>query len=273
MSFQPALPLSGLAGWSFLERTRGRQQQAFNASSVMQRDTTYFRENIASVRTAEDLVADRRLLRVALGAFGLGDDIDNRYFIRKILEGGTLDPDSLANRLADKRYHAFAKVFGFGDFATANTQLADFPDRIITAYQNREFEVRIGEQDPDMRLALSVERELGQILDRKTTDDGYWYFVMGTPPLRKVFETALGLPSTTAGLELDQQLRLFRERSERVFGNGEVSQFADPEKRDQLVRRFLVLSESQAQPSMLSPGYAALALLQGSASDPLGTFS
>jgi hypothetical protein len=61
-------------------------------------------------------VGDRRLLEVALGAFGLDDDIRNRFFIRKVLEEGTTSPSRrFANRLSDKRYLALAETFGFGD--------------------------------------------------------------------------------------------------------------------------------------------------------------
>ena len=71
--FQPVLPLSGFPGWILLNRTFESQSEAFNASPQIVRDTDYFVEYIASVRTAEELVADRRLLSVALGAFGLED--------------------------------------------------------------------------------------------------------------------------------------------------------------------------------------------------------
>ncbi len=71
MSFQPVVPLSGYVGWRFLERTIDAQQEAFNTSQPIARATDYFREKIAQVRTADDLVADRQLLSVALGAFGL----------------------------------------------------------------------------------------------------------------------------------------------------------------------------------------------------------
>ena len=79
--FQPVIPVSGLAGWRFLQRTYDSQFETFSKGAVLQRDAEYFRENIGQVRTAEDLTSDRRLLNVALSAFGLQDDINNRYFI------------------------------------------------------------------------------------------------------------------------------------------------------------------------------------------------
>ena len=48
--------------------------------------------------------ADVRVAADALGAFGLDGDINNRFFIRKVLEGGTLTAGALATKLTDKRY-------------------------------------------------------------------------------------------------------------------------------------------------------------------------
>ena len=85
MTFQPIVPLTGYVGWRFLQNTLERQQETFNQSSQVQRDTTYFRENIGKIQTAEELVNDRRLLSVALGAYGLDEDINNlisgNYFL------------------------------------------------------------------------------------------------------------------------------------------------------------------------------------------------
>lgn len=264
MSFQPVVPFGGIAGWSFLNRTRESQQKALDASPALVRDTDHFAARIGQIDSAEALVADRRLLGVALGAFGLESDIDNKFFIRKILEDGTLDPKALANRLADKRYLAFSKAFGFGDFDTPNTKLSDFPDRIISAYRNQQFEVGVGDQDENMRLAISLGRELGTVLDRSSSENAKWFTIMGTPPLRKVFEAALGLPPSTASLDIDVQLRSFKERATRVFGNDTLSQFSDPAKQEKLTRLFLVRAEIANASFGSSAAANALTLLQAS---------
>ena len=68
MSFQPVIPAGGYAGWTFLNRTREVQQSAFEASPQISRDVAAFEERIGSITSAEELVGDRQLLRVALGA-------------------------------------------------------------------------------------------------------------------------------------------------------------------------------------------------------------
>ena len=263
MSFQSVIPVSGFAGWAFLDRTREVQQAAFEASPAMSRDASYFEERIGGVTTAEQLVGDRRLLRVALGAFGLGDDINNRFFLRKVLEDGTLDPSALANRLSDKRYLDFAKAFGFGDFATPRTVLSEFPAEIIDAYRTRQFEIAVGNSDPNLRMALGLDGALAAIAEKPTTETGRWYEIMGQPPVRKVFEVAFGLPASVGGLDLDRQVEEFRSKAAARFGDGEVAQFADPAKREELVRLFLLRADTTPGPAVTGQS-AALTLLQSS---------
>ena len=263
MNFQPVIPVGGFAGWNFLNRTREAQQQAFEGTTEMTRGVSYFEENIGKITSAEELVADRRLLQVALGAFGLDDDINNKYFLRKVLEDGTLDPAALGNRLSDKRYFEFSKAFGFGDFATPRTALSDFPAEITDAYKQQQFEIAVGNQDQNMRLAMGLDRALDAIISKDTTEDGRWFLVMGQPPVRQVFEAALGLPASIGALDLDQQLTTFRDKASARFGDGDISQFADPEKREDLVRLFLLRADIQNNNTVNSGASAALSLLQG----------
>ena len=262
MTFQPIVPLSGFAGWSFLQRTLENQQSAFNASQTLQRDTEYFKENIGNITSAEDLVADRRLLGVALGAFNLGEDINNKFFVQKILADGTLDPDALSNKLADSRYQDFAKAFGFGDFDIPNTQLSTFPDEIIDRYQTLQFEVAVGTQNDDMRLALNATRELKDIGSETTSDDAKWFTVMGNPPLRQVFEKALSLPTAFAQLDIDKQLEVFKEKAQDRFGTDKVADFQNEDLSEDLVRMFLLQSEISALQTQQSGTSIALQLLR-----------
>ncbi|MBC7476857.1 MAG: DUF1217 domain-containing protein, partial [Pseudorhodobacter sp.] len=160
MTYTPVIPVSGYAGWTFLKRTLAKQTETYIKSPDIKRDEDYFRANIGKVTTAADLVKDRRLLKVALGAYGLDADIDNKAFIQKVLEGGTLTASALAYRLADKQYLKMTAAFGFGDYTIPATKLSNFPDKIIAAYESRGFEAAVGEADGDLRLALNAKREL-----------------------------------------------------------------------------------------------------------------
>ena len=261
MSFSPVVPVGGYGGWTFLKRTMESQTRAFQAQPELKRDEAYFREKIGAVKTAEDLVSDRRLLKVALGAYGLDADINNRFFLRKVLEGGTLNDDALANRLADKQYRAFSAAFGFGDFAVPSTQLSDFADKVLARHDARQFEIAVGQKSETLRLALNAEREVPALAGKSSSEDSKWFTIMGTAPLRAVFQTAFGLPRSFASIDIDQQLGVFKAKAEQLFGNASLSQFSEPEKLDGLLRRYLALAD-QGVTGSAPKGSLALQLLQ-----------
>jgi hypothetical protein len=265
MSYAPVLVGTGYAGWTFLKRTLASQTTAFNKAPEILRDEDYFRANIGKAKTADDLVNDRRLLKVALGAFGLDGDINSKAFIRKVLSDGTLNEDALANKLADKQYLKLSAAFGYGDFSTPRTALSDFPDKILADYKARQFDAAVGLQSDDMRLGLNAERELAALAAKTgTTEDTKWLTIFGSTPLRRVMEKALGLPASMAALDLDRQLAVFKDKSLQLFGDSGVSQFTDPAKVEALIRRFLVRSEAEASASQFGSQSAALQMLQNS---------
>ena len=261
MSFAPVLPIGGYAGWAFLKRTMQSQTAVMLAQPAMQRDEAYFRERIGRVNSADELVADRRLLRITLEAFGLEGDLDNRFFIRKVLGDGTLDPGALSNRLADKRYHGLATAFGFGDLAVPRNRISDFADRMLAQRQQRVFETAVGTRDESLRLALNARRELPEVLRRNQSDDARWFTIMGQPPLRQVFETAFGLPKAFGALDIDRQLGIFKEKARAVLGSDSPARLAEPEVVESLIRRFLLRAEPGSTVPFGVRGAGALQLL------------
>ena len=260
MSFQPIVAGSGLVAWNFLQRTMDTQTKAFESSPAMQRDLDYFAENIGKVESAADLASDRRLMRVALGAYGLDEDINNTFFMKTILEEGAQARDSLANKLADKRYLAIAEDFGFGDLGGPWHKSPGFVEKIQEQYSTRQFEIAVGEQDESLRLALNAVRELEEIsLDGKS-DNAKWFSVLGSPPLRNVMETTFNLPSSFGSLDLDRQVEVFRGRMEKLTGDSEIGQFVGQDVQQKLVDRYLIMSQISNSQSM-SGNQIALTLL------------
>jgi Protein of unknown function (DUF1217) len=263
MTFQPVLPLAGYTGWGFLKRTMVRQQATQQAQPLQQRDEAYFRDKIGKADTAEKLVSDKRLLRIALTAFGLEGDVNNKAFIQKILEGGTLKEGSLANKLADKQYLKLATAFGYGDYSVPRTKISTFPDEILAQFRTKTFETAVGEQNNTYRLAMNAEREIPALAAKTTSEDAKWYTVLGSAPLREVMQTALGLPKSFSSIDIDQQVSVLKAKTEAAFGQASLSQFKDATKMEALVRRYLLQSEMQSQTSASSPAARALALLRG----------
>lgn len=259
--YQPVLISSGLVGWQFLQRTYDQQLSAFSESTLLKRNTDHFAEKIASVTTAEDLVSDRQLLTVALGAFGLSDDIDNKFFVQKMLSDGTTADDALANRFTDSRYREFSEAFGLGPGEIRGALKPGFVDDIIAKFQANSFEVETGNQDETMRIALYAERTLPDVVQSEGSDASKWFSIMGQPPLRSLFETALGLPDAFGQVDIDQQLKVFQERSERILGVSDPAEFADEETLDRLVTTYLARSQLESFGTGASGASIALTLL------------
>ncbi|MFN3645580.1 MAG: DUF1217 domain-containing protein [Gemmobacter sp.] len=243
MSFVPALGAGGFTGWAMLKRTAATQKAVFDRQASIQRDEAYFRDRIGKIGSAEELVNDRRLLSVALGAFGLEADINNRFFIRKVLEDGTLKEGALALKLADKRYREFSAAFGLGDFGTGRIRISDFADRIVSAWKERGFEAAVGKVDESLRLAMNAEREIGKVASASMSEDARWFTLMGQRPVRQVLETAFGLPSSFGTLDIDKQKEMLKQKAEAAFGDGRVSQFAAPDRMQDLVKRYLLRAQ------------------------------
>lgn len=430
--FVPVIPSSGLTGWRFLQRTYDTQLESLSNNSQLTRSADYFSENIGKVKTAQDLTSDRRLLEVALGAFGIQDDIDNRFFIQKILEEGTTAQDSLANRFSDNRYKEFSEAFGLGPGETSQIDRNGFTDNILARFRANSFEVSAGQQDDSMRVALYAQRVLGDLAtppqksaerlaaeqisasvaqfaseaqddtdyfannigsitspeelvgdlrlleialgafgleddfeaiasfvpdattlvspelekiqrvleegsisnvafanqldnpayaefsrafgfgiaedtqvgeqgfstritdryiaenyefpagiaynlpveiidgqfaleafsDSDISNDAKWFTIMGEPPLRALFEKALNLPSEFGQIDIDQQLAVFKERTQSVFGSDQVNQFSNPEMLDDLITKYVVRSQLANFNSGASSASIALTLLQ-----------
>lgn len=265
MSFQPVLPMTGYAGWRFLERTIDAQAERHARAPMALRDEAHFRDRIGRIGSAAELVGDRRLLRVALTAFGLADDLPNRAFIQRILESPLDDRRSFANRISDKRYAELARAFGFADPEGPRTGDKGFADRIVKAFRARQFEIAVGEQDDSMRMALALRRDLAELAGREMSDQAKWMRILGTPSLRKVFEAAYQLPAAFGQADLDRQASVLKERTRRVFGAGDVAQFAEPEKMNALIRRFFVGEQLREMQSVRGPSAALTLLAEGQA--------
>ncbi len=261
MSFQPIVPATGLVGWSFLQRTMETQTAAFETSPQITRDTEYFIENIGKIQSAEELVGDYRLFKVALGAFGLDDHIQDRFFIQKMLEEGTLADDAMANRMTDPRYGAMVDAFGFGNPFGSNIGNEGFADGIIASYTTRQFEIAVGQQDDTMRQALNAVRELEDLASQDISNDAMWYSILGSAPMRSVFETALALPNSIVNLDLDKQVDLFKDRLQKVTGSDEIAQFSSEGAREQIVQRYFLMDQI-SNVDVMNSSQIALSLLQ-----------
>ncbi|MFT3687984.1 DUF1217 domain-containing protein [Paenirhodobacter sp.] len=270
MSYKPVIALSGYSGWVVLNKTMERQKATFNASSQSQNLSDYFRAKIGSISSAEELVNDRRLLTVALGAFGLESDINSKAFIRKVLEQGTLDETSFANRLVDKSYYKLSAAFGFGDFKTPLSQKTGFADKILTQYQSHAFEAAVGDSNKSYRIAIAAQRDLPALAKSSSSENTKWYSVIGSKILSSFMRTALGLPASVSSLNVDQQLQVYKNKAKTMYGADKFADLLADGGMEKLTKSYVIRAELVDGITSTTATPPVLALFQGGASGNAG---
>ncbi len=273
MAYVPAIPLGGLLGWRVFNESAARQFDAFSSSEAVIRDVAYFKENIANASSPLDLIEDRRLLTVALGAFGLENEINKKAFIRKVLDEGTDLPDSFANRLSDSNWKEFSKEFGYGNITLSRVSVPEFQDKVAQQYLEQTFEARVGDVDTDMRLAMNFRRQVERIAQDPNVERVGWFKIMGQRPLREVVEAAFGLPTQFGTADIDKQKEELEERASNLFGGKSPAIFSDPEVVDAMLRKFFLQNEIKNGPSASTPGLGAISLLTSSPSSSFQTIN
>jgi hypothetical protein len=241
--FEAVVPGSGLSGWSFLMATYSRQLEALRTTSSFVRMEDYFLQNFSKIETVEDLLNDRRLLAVVLGAFGLDADINSKALIGRVLQDGTKASDALANRLSDNRYKELSKALGFGPGEQRRVREPGTSLEILSLFQMQQFEQSVGRQDEDLRIALFAKRQISSIAASSTNNDVRWLNLMGNPPVKKFMETALGLPASFGQLDIDRQLVDLKEKAQSMFGTNDLSELAQAEKMEDAIQKFLVRTQ------------------------------
>jgi hypothetical protein len=185
--------------------------------------TAYYEANIGSVTSIKEFVGNYRLWSYALDAYGLGDQIDARALVTRVLEGGVSNPRSLANTLGDSRWKAFAAAFNFAAGAEASPSAANSVKTTTGDYLEQQLESDQGTQDVGVQLALYFERVAPTVTSE--------YGILADPNLLQAAQTILGLSPGAASTLRAQTL------SELM----PLSDLKDPAKLKTLTERFTAM--------------------------------
>ena len=263
MTFQPVLPLPGLAGWNFLKETYDSQLDTYSKSPQIQRDIEYFKEKFAQPLAVEDFLSDPRLRRISLTAFGLNGEEWKTGYIRNILEE-VQDPEStFLQRLNNTQYTNFAKSLEPADGFI--NLLSSEIDTIAARFAAESFELAIGSQNDSMRLALNFRDGIGEVVTEDSTDEAVLFKLLGSEPIRAVLDTALGIPADLAQLDIDRQAEYLNDRLKSQFGISNVQELKDPEVVEQVLKRFQILAGINQNFAATSSASTALVLLGNAA--------
>ncbi len=225
---------------SFTNITRNFAQSLARtaASATVARDTAYYLDTIGKVKTVDGLLKNSRLYTYVLTAFDLADMRNAKGLVRKVLEGGIASPDSLANRMTDRRYRALAAAFDFPASGTATTAATAARQGTVDRYVEIALESDAGKQSDGARMALYFRRMAPKV----TRATG----ILADKTLLEVVQTAFGLAKGMSFQPIDTQAKL-------VAKHLDVADLHDPAKLQKLIVRFTANYDAKHAQSRLSP--------------------
>jgi Protein of unknown function (DUF1217) len=207
-----------------------RYQTMTAAEPAVKTATAYYEADVGSVKSVQDLVGNYRLLSYALNAYGLGDQINAKGLITKVLEGGVSNPKSLANTLPNSQWKAFAAAFNFIDSGAAQPSSASAVATTTSDYVEQQLEGDQGDQDVGVQLALYFQR----VAPTVASELG----ILADPNLLEVAATIMGLlPAVASSLQPQTLSELMP-----------VSDLQDPAKLKQLTERFTAMYDATYGP-------------------------
>jgi len=178
----------------------GAEFQRFRERKDVQKEIEYFKENIGSVESVDDLFESRnhRLLKFVLSAYDLESEAQYPGKIRKILESDLTDIDSLANRFKDPRFLQLTKDLNFNAMGVTKLKLASTAQDLTTRYERIAYEKNLDEQAPGVRAAIEFNR---RIKDVTLTSQ-----LLGDTVMREVITVANNIPKEIAYQEVESQV-------------------------------------------------------------------
>ncbi|MGR9138646.1 DUF1217 domain-containing protein [Rhizobium leguminosarum] len=223
------------------------------ATDAADEEITYFREQMATITTASEFLADDRLVSFALEAKGFDPDDVTSDELEKMFSSDLDDEDSYVNKLNDNRFAELVGAFNFdqdGNISaepTGTVQQRGDVLETIDAYVRLTLEDDQGDSNTGVRLALYFERKAPEISNA--------YDILGDSALFEFFTTTFNLSSYVSNMDVDKQ-------AEMISNFIDIKDLSDPEKVDDLIKRFTAMYDMANGTGTTS---TALSILTGSA--------
>lgn len=240
-----AAMLSTNASFRLIARDIEKSTERVAKQADVQRDTDYYLKTIGGIKTIDQFIANDRVYSYAMKAFGLGDMVYAKAFVRKVLTDGIDTNQSFANVLADPRFRDLAQTFNFKSTGTTTTLFDKAQKGVVDKYLQIRLEENAGQENEGVRLALYFKRKAPSITSA--------YGILADPALLKVAQTALSLPSAASASAIEKQAELIKSKLD-------LDDLKDPAKLSKFLDRFTVMWEVKngAQAASLGAGVEGL---------------
>lgn len=231
---KPSPMTSTVTSYQQIARNIDRSIGTLSKRPDIKREADYFLANIRNVKSADEFLKNDRLYSFAMTAFGLKDMIYGKAFMRKVLNEGLDGDKSFALQLADGRFREFAEAFNFARYGSTATAFDRAQQGTVDRFLRIRLESDAGRNDEGVRLALYFQRKAPQVTSV--------FGLLGDQALYKVVRTALQLPATYSGTDIDRQAAFIGTKLK-------LDDLKDPAKLDAFITRFTALWQASQGPS------------------------
>ncbi|KWV56840.1 flagellar protein [Rhizobium altiplani] len=206
--------------------------EATDASDAADTEMTYFNTQMATLKTASDVLADDRLVNLMLVAKGIDPDDVTDNELEKMFASDPDDPESYVSSLSDNR---FAEIVASFNFDTDGNLSADQEGTVqqrgdvletVNNYIRQTLESDQGDSNTGVRLALYFERKAPTISSA--------YDILGDDALYEFFTTTFGLSSYVSNMDVDKQ-------ADMITSFIDIDDLGDPDKVQDLIKRFTAM--------------------------------
>ena len=230
------IPLQGLSsslGLALVDATRDRQIQSIENSARGKREIATFRERIGDIETVDQLIDDNELYVFVMKAFDLEDQIFGKAMMAKVLKGDPNDPAALVNRLTDQRFRDINREMGFlpNDAGNNNTFLSSWQDKMVDRFVERQFINSQADQNETIGTALEFRKVASTITDA--------FGFLKSAELSDFIRTTLGIPSQSAGLDIDRQAAVINKKFD-------FSKLQDPAEVEKMIVKYVAIKDAQS---------------------------
>ncbi len=204
----------------------------FAKSGAVSSEVDYFRARAAACETPDDFVKNYRLLRFALTAYSMEDQLRFPARIKQILKDDPGKESALVNRMKSEGYKEINADFAFATEGVKKLQDPAFIDKVVRKFQQAQYETSLGNANPALSDALYFQRKIGKV---KST-----YEIISDPVLFNVTRVALDIPNAAVSGDV-------RRMKKWIDAKLDVTKLGDPAYAGKLVDRFLALSDIKAR--------------------------
>lgn len=195
-----------------------------------------YQERIQSIDTVKELLADREVLDVVIGAYGLDPKNVTDDFLKQAFASDLSYPKSFVNQQADGRWAELVASFNFDAKGNLTREtMGTIQQRgetleTVNKYLRQTLEESEGASNEAVRLALYFQRAAPTVTDA--------YGLIADDALMAVFRTTFGFSDEFSNMDVDQQARVIKD-------NLDLADLQDPKKLERFLQRYTAMYDTQ----------------------------